>query len=108
MHLRQRIVELELFRRNRGRDTTVGLAPGAADQSPSFAVFAGFAQLRRGDAANTPARHIVELEAGAHQDVSDFHDLDRRVDAVDVSGGISFSDPETLRLGNRVVEALAD
>ncbi len=87
-------------------DAAVGLPPGATDQPPSFAFFVGFAQLRRSDAANTPARDVSKLETGAHQNVGDFHDLDRRVDAVNVSGGIGFSNAKTLRFRNCFVNAL--
>src|SRR5664279_1811466 len=75
----------------------------AAHQSPSFSVIVGFAQLLGSNVANTRSRHLGQFEVASHQDVGHFHDLDGCVDAIDISGRVSLSDTEALRLGNCLV-----
>ena len=65
-------------------------------------VVGGF-QIKRGDVADALGEHVVDLHAAVERDGGQDGDLRRRIEAVDVGGGVGLGEALRLRLGERVV-----
>src|SRR5580704_11329629 len=104
VHLRQRIVRLQMLRSNMRHHTAVRLSVSTTHQLPHLTNVARVTQMMTTYVADAVALNVAEFELRIHKNVGQCHNLHSGVHSVDVVRRIGFGHAKFLRLLQGIIE----